>query len=83
LQWLFLAYSAVSSTGFLLVNYWKELDKYINNRKYFIYGLVVSCQFILFLVLKFYFFGAIKENMTNNNNNIISNSGQLPKNKTF
>jgi hypothetical protein len=81
-----LAYSAVSSTGFLLVNYWKELDKYINNRKYFIYGLVVSCQFILFLVLKFYFFGAIKENMTNNTNintNIISNSGKIPLNKTF
>lgn len=72
MQWLLIGYAAISSTSFLLVNYWKELDKYITNRKYFMLGLIIICQVSLFMMLKLYFFGSIQEAMghgVNNTNN--------------
>jgi len=70
-----LGYAAVASTAFLLVNYWKELDKYITNRKYFMLGLIIICQISLFMMLKLYFFGTIQAAMgngaaTSGNNNL-------------
>jgi hypothetical protein len=44
------------STGFLLVNYWKELSKYVNDKKYFILGVIFICQVGLFFSLKLVFF---------------------------
>ena len=60
MQWILIGYAAISSTGFLLVNFWKELDRYITNRKYFMLGLIIICQFIIFMMLKLYFFGQIQ-----------------------
>jgi hypothetical protein len=56
LQWLLIGYAVVSSTGFLFINYWKELDNYITNRKYFILGIVFLAQVTLFFTLKLVFF---------------------------
>ena len=36
LQWILLFYGVLSSTCFLLLNFWKELSKYVDNKKYFI-----------------------------------------------
>ena len=40
LQWLLLFYAVLSSTCFLLMNFWKELSKYVDDRKYFILGVI-------------------------------------------
>jgi len=51
-----LAYGIFSSTSLILVNYWKELAKYIDKRRYLLLIIVIGFQAGLFLVLKFYFF---------------------------
>ena len=60
LQWLLLFYAVFSSTCFLLLNFWKELTKYVDNRKYFILGVIVIFQISLFFVIKLKFFAHIK-----------------------
>lgn len=60
LQWLLLFYAVLSSTCFLLLNFWKELTKYVDNRKYFILGVIGIFQISLFFVIKLKFFAQIK-----------------------
>ena len=63
LQWILLAYGVISSTLFLLLNFQVELNNYVDNRKYFILGVIVIFQICLFLVLKLQFFSHISEKM--------------------
>ena len=63
LQWLLLFYAVFSSTLFLLLNFWKELSKYVDNRKYFILGVIVIFQFSLFFVIKLKFFAHISKKL--------------------
>lgn len=60
LQWFLLFYAVLSSTVFLLINFWTELSKYVDNRKYFILGVIGIFQISLFFVLKFKFFAKLK-----------------------
>ena len=61
LQWLLIFYAVLSSTCFLLLNFWKELSKYVDNRKYFILGVIGIFQLSLFFVFKIKFFPHIKK----------------------
>ncbi len=55
-QWILLAYGVFHSTSFIIVNYWKELGKYIERKRYILLGIVIAFQVGLFLLLKLYFF---------------------------
>jgi hypothetical protein len=63
MQWILIAYAVFSSTSFILVNYWKELSKYMEKRRYIVLGFILVCQVGLFLVLKLYFFQRFTEEM--------------------
>ena len=65
LQWLLLFYAVLSSTCFLLLNFWKELSKYVDNRKYFILGVIGIFQISLFFVIKLKFFAHISNKIKN------------------
>ncbi len=60
-QWILLAYGVFHSTSFILVNYWKELAKYMEKRRYILLGLICAFQAGLFLLLKLYFFEKFNE----------------------
>jgi hypothetical protein len=62
-QWILLFLAVFCSTGFLLVNFWKELNKYIQNRKYFILIVIGIFQVSLFLVFKIQFFAHISKHL--------------------
>lgn len=66
IQWIFLIYGCVSSTSFLLINYWKELSTQINRRKYWVIGIIVLFQLGLFLMLKLYFFKSVQNQISAN-----------------
>jgi hypothetical protein len=59
-----IGYGVFSSTGLLLVNFWKELGKYMEKRRYFILFVILLFQVALFFGLKLYFFEKIIENIT-------------------
>ena len=65
LQWLLLFYAVLSSTCFLLLNFWTELSKYVDNRKYFILGVIGIFQISLFFVIKLKFFADISKKINN------------------
>ena len=65
LQWVLLFYAVFSSTCFLLLNFWTELSKYVDNRKYFILVVIGIFQLSLFFVFKLEFFAHIKEQINN------------------
>ena len=65
LQWLLLFYAVSSSTCFLLLNFWTELSKYVDNRKYFILGVIGIFQISLFFVIKLKFFAHISKRINN------------------
>ena len=65
LQWILLFYGVLSSTCFLLLNFWKELSKYVDNKKYFILVVIGIFQVSLLFVFKLEFFAHIKETMNN------------------
>lgn len=56
IQWILLGYSVFSSTALLLVALWKELNKYMDGKKYIILCVLIIAQVGLFLMLKLYFF---------------------------
>ena len=66
LQWLLLFYAVFSSTCFLLLNFWTELSKYVDNRKYFILAVIGIFQVSLFFVIKLKFFADISKRINNN-----------------
>ena len=65
LQWFLLFYAVLSSTCFLLLNFWAELSKYVDNRKYFILGVIGIFQISLFFVIKMKFFAHISKKINN------------------
>ena len=66
LQWFLLFYAVLSSSCFLLVNFWTELSKYVDNRKYFILVIIGIFQLSLFFVIKLEFFAHIKKSIEDN-----------------
>ena len=74
MQWVLISYAVFSSTSFILVNYWKELSKYLDKKRYILMGVIFACQIGLFCVLKFYFFALYNENMGVDTVVIINNS---------
>jgi hypothetical protein len=66
LQWILLGYAAFSSTSLLIVNYFKEVNKYSSNgKKYLIIILVLLVQIGMFLIFKFYFFKKLTQEINN------------------
>ena len=63
LQWILLFIGVLQSTGFLLINLWKEIDKFVDNRKYFVLGIICIFQICLFLLLKLKFFKHINKSL--------------------
>ena len=68
IQWILLLYGAVTSTGFILVNYWRLLTQQNSNKKYGLIGIIVLVQLGLFLTLKLYFFKAFQVQVNPNEN---------------
>jgi protein YIPF1/2 len=82
MQWILIAYAVFSSTSFILVNYWKELSKYMHKRRYIVLAFILACQIGLFLVLKLYFFQRFTEEMGikidgNKDNNITNSTDKM------
>ncbi|MCQ2817370.1 MAG: YIP1 family protein [archaeon] len=61
IQWPLLIYGVLSSTGFLLSNFMRELSQFPDSRKYFVLGVVFIFQICLLFILKFNFFKHISE----------------------
>ena len=66
-QWLLLAYGFFQSTSFIIVNYWRELGKYVDKLRVIIILLIIGCQGILVFTFKLYFFQQFEEEVSNNN----------------
>ena len=57
LQWAFICYSAVTSTGFLMVTFWNDLSTSLDPRKrLLVIALICSVQVAFLLIFKLYFF---------------------------
>ena len=65
LQWILLFLAVLDSSCFLLINFWAELSKYVDNRKYFILAVIGIFQLSLLFVFKLEFFAHIKKTMNN------------------
>ena len=64
IQWLFLTYGIANSTAFVLINLWNIIKSLEERNKYIFLGIFGGGQLILFLILKFYFFGSFKANVS-------------------
>ena len=73
-QWILLSYGVFSSTSLILVNYWKELSKYVDKKRYLILFFVLICQAGLFMILKFYFFEKFHSTVYDNTTDSSTNS---------
>ncbi len=60
IQWLLLTYGIANSTIFIIINLWNLINTLEEKKKYTFIGIICGGQFILFLILKFYFFGSFK-----------------------
>lgn len=81
IQWIFLTYGIANSTAFVLINLWYLIQSLEKRNKYIFWGILCGGQFILFLILKFYFFGSFKGNTSEtiiNNNPSPSPSPSAP-----
>ncbi len=68
IQWIFLLYGSINSTMFVVINFWKELQKYEQKKKFGLLGLIIVVQFVLVLVLKLYFFDNFSTSDSTKNN---------------
>ncbi len=66
-QWILLIYGVFQSTSFIIVNYWRELGKYVDKLRIIIILLIIFCQMGLFFTFKLYFFQKFEEEINNNN----------------
>ena len=57
-QWILLIYGICNSSLFVLINIYNYIRSLDEKRKYTFFGIFCGGQFILFLILKFYFFGS-------------------------
>ena len=73
LQWILLLYGIANSTAFVLINLWNYIRSIDDDKKrYTFLGIFGAGQFILFLILKFYFFGSFNSKNVQNNGNSIN-----------
>ena len=66
-QWILLLYAACSSTSFIIVNFWREMGKFVDKMRIIIIIVIICGQICLFSIMKFYFFEKFEEEVTNNN----------------
>ena len=69
IQWILLIYGIANSTAFVLINIWNYIRSLDEKKKYILLGIFGSGQFILFLILKFYFFGSFHNQSVQNDTN--------------
>jgi hypothetical protein len=81
-QWILLAYGVFHSTSFIIVNYWRELGKYIQKKRFILLGIVIGFQVGLFLLLKLYFFEQFNKEanipVSTNTTAAITNTTNIP-----
>lgn len=65
IQWVSLLYGVISSTCFILINFYNVIKIQENNKKYVIIGSICGCQFILLFILRFYFFEKFNQAIDN------------------
>ena len=63
IQWIFLLYGISNSTAFVIINLWNYIRSLEQKERYILLGLFGCGQFILFLILKLYFFGSFQKNL--------------------
>ena len=63
LQWLLLAYAILSSSSLFIMSIGKSLSEITKGKKIAIIVIIIIFQFILFCVLKFYFFKHINKEL--------------------
>lgn len=63
IQWIFLLYGISNSTAFVLINLWNYIRSLEQKERYILLGFFGCGQFILFLILKLYFFGSFQKNL--------------------
>lgn len=71
-QWILLAYAVGHSSSFIIVNYWREMGKYVDKMRIIITCLIISCQVGLFFVLKLYFFEKFEAEIIKNMEDIVN-----------
>ena len=69
LQWLLLAYGLISSSSLFIMSISKSLAEITKGKKIAIIIIIIIFQFILFCVLKFYFFKKINKELDENEKN--------------
>ena len=69
IQWILLTYGIANSSAFILINLWNLIKSLEQKNKYIFIGILCGGQFILFLVLKLYFFGSFKPKVVENATN--------------
>lgn len=87
IQWIFLTYGILNSTGFILINLWNTIKGIENKKQYIFLGILLFCQLIFYLTLKLYFFGSFGSddttgvnNNSNTNTNTNTNNNPMPNN---
>ena len=83
IQWIFLTYGIANSTAFFLINLWNHIRSLEERKKYIFLGIFVGGQLILFLILKFYFFGSFKANVAGGENIVVPNPSPSPVTNNF
>ena len=66
-QWILLIIGFGVSSSFIIVNYWREMGRYIDKRRYILIPLVIGCQACMFLIFKMYFFKEFEKEMKKDN----------------
>ena len=61
-RYIALGYGLIASTSFLLYNMYKAIENRSGSSKYIVLGLILGCQVLLYMILKFYFFSQININ---------------------
>ena len=74
IQWIFLLYGIINSTAFVLINLWNYIRSLEEKNKYIFLGIFGCGQFILFLILKLYFFGSFNNKINNGTETNIPNN---------
>jgi hypothetical protein len=67
MQWIVLSYGFLQSTSFIIVNYWRELGKYVDKLRIIIILLIIGCQGVLVFTFKSHFFQKFEDEINNNN----------------
>ena len=74
LQWLLLAYALISSSSLVIMSIGKSLSEITKGKKIAIIIIIIIFQFILFCVLKFYFFKKINKELDESDANDIEDN---------